>query len=59
MVQYGIPKENLRKLTSKDDSGANFGGTAKVSYGLCSPFTEQSDDTIIKGNRRPRAVPST
>ena len=31
MVQYGIANENLRKLISKDDSGATSGDTQKVS----------------------------
>lgn len=33
-VEYGIANENLRKLVSKDDSGANSGDTQKVSDGL-------------------------
>ena len=31
MVEYGIVGENLRKLISKDDSGASSGNTSKVS----------------------------
>ena len=34
MVEYGIAGENLRKLISKDDSGASTGNTSKVSDGL-------------------------
>ena len=34
MVEYGIAGENLRKLISKDDSGASSGNTSKVSDGL-------------------------
>lgn len=34
MPQYGIASEDLRKLISKDDSGANSGDVAKVSDGL-------------------------
>ena len=33
-VEYGICNENLRKLISKDDSGANSGDAQKVSDGL-------------------------
>ena len=31
MIEYGIGNENLRKLISKDDSGASSGNTQKVS----------------------------
>ena len=31
MIEYGIAGENLRKLISKDDSGATSGSTEKVS----------------------------
>ena len=31
MIEYGIGNENLRKLVSKDDSGATSGNTSKVS----------------------------
>ena len=34
MIQYGIASENLRKLISKDDSGATSGDTTKVSEKL-------------------------
>ena len=34
MVEYGIASENLRKLISKDDSGASSGNTSKVSDAL-------------------------
>ena len=34
MVEYGIAGENLRKLISKDDSGASTVNTSKVSDGL-------------------------
>ena len=34
MVEYGIAGENLRKLISKDDSGASSGNTFKVSDAL-------------------------
>ena len=34
MVEYGIADENLRKLMSKDDSGAKTGSTQKVSDAL-------------------------
>ena len=33
-LEYGIANENLRKLNSKDDSGANSGDAQKVSDGL-------------------------
>ena len=33
-LEYGIANENLRKLISKDDSGANSGDEEKVSDGL-------------------------
>ena len=32
MVEYGIADENLRKLISKDDSGAKTGSTQKVMH---------------------------
>ena len=32
--EYGIANENLRKLISKDDSGANSGDAGKVNDGL-------------------------
>ena len=31
MIEFGIGSENLRKLISKDDSGASSGNTSKVS----------------------------
>ena len=34
MVEYGIASENLRKLISKDDTGAKSGDTSKVSDAL-------------------------
>ena len=34
MVEYGIAGENLRKLISKDDSGATSGNTSKISDAL-------------------------
>ena len=34
MVEYGVASENLRKLISKDDSGATTGNTSKVSDAL-------------------------
>ena len=34
MIEYGIGNENLRKLISKDDSGAKSGNTQKVSDAL-------------------------
>ena len=34
MVEYGVAGENLRKLISKDDSGAKSGNTSKVSDAL-------------------------
>ena len=34
MIEYGIASENLRKLISKDGSGATSGDTTKVSEKL-------------------------
>ena len=34
MIEYGIAGENLRKLISKDDTGAKTGNTSKVSDAL-------------------------
>ena len=34
LIEYGIANENLRKLISKDDSGATSGSVEKVSDGL-------------------------
>ena len=34
LIEYGIANENLRKLISKDDSGATSGSAEKVSDGL-------------------------
>ena len=34
LIEYGIANENMRKLISKDDSGATSGDEAKVSDGL-------------------------
>ena len=34
MVEYGVAGENLRKLISKDDSGATSGNNSKVSDAL-------------------------
>ena len=34
LIEYGIANENLRKLISKDDSGATSGDAEKVSDGL-------------------------
>ena len=31
MIEFGIGSENLRKLISKDDSGATSGNTSNVS----------------------------
>ena len=34
MIEYGIASENVRKLISKDDSGATSGDATKVSEKL-------------------------
>ena len=46
MVEYGIAGENLRKLISKDDSGASSGNTSKASDGLM--FTVHGSKQRIK-----------
>ena len=42
MIEYGIANENLRKLISKDDSGASSGDSQKVSDKLMFETGENS-----------------
>ena len=55
MVEYGIAGEDLRKLISKDDSGAKTGTTQKVSDALILSIYEHKKkicfDKIIRDHR--------
>ena len=47
MVEYGIAGENLRKLISKDDSGAKSGNAQKESDALLLSIYEQKQKVCL------------